>query len=239
MAVVRASVALTTVVCVERLLLARVQLGEPRLGGLCLGRTGVRSSSSALAARVATTGWRRSSRWRGRQHTRRVRRRAGRPNQAPVCRRVRAQAPTPELLGVQHILPRPRPLGPARSLGLVARAGAVGARAERRQARACTPPPRAPSPCRARASWLPGRRSVKFRSGGEVAEQVPDSSHRAFINSTANQYTPAQDNPGTLQKLSDAACSPLAGEACSLPRTGSVSPSRAMSQGRCAIRDGR
>ena len=94
--------------------------------------------------------------------------------------------------------------------------------------------------CRARASWLPGRRSLKFRSGGEVPEQVQnDISHRAFINSTANQYTPAQDNPGTLQKLSDAACSPLAGEACSLPRTGSVSPSRAMSQGRCAIRDGR
>ena len=37
MAAVRESVALTTVVCVARLL-ARVQLGEPRLGGLCLGR---------------------------------------------------------------------------------------------------------------------------------------------------------------------------------------------------------
>ena len=91
-AVVRASVARATVVCVciERLL-ARVQLGEPRLGGLCFG-AGVRSSSSALAASVATTGWRRSSRWRGRQHTRRVRRRAGRPNPAPVCRRVRASS---------------------------------------------------------------------------------------------------------------------------------------------------
>ena len=53
------------------------------------------------------------------------------------ARGTRAQAPTPEV-GVQQIFfPRPRPHGQTCGLGLVALAGGVDDRAERRQRRAC------------------------------------------------------------------------------------------------------
>ena len=148
-AAVRASVARATVVCVcvERLL-ARVQLGEPRLGGLCLGR---RAPASGHRPVRSPRAWRRQA-GAARAGGVVVSIRGGCGGARAVltqrpCAAACARAPTPEL-GVQQILPRPRPLGPARGLGLVARAGIVGARAER-QRRACTPPPRAPSPCRA------------------------------------------------------------------------------------------
>ena len=57
MAAVRESVALTTVVCVARLL-ARVQLGEPRLGGLCLGR---RAPASGHRPVRSPRAWRRQA----------------------------------------------------------------------------------------------------------------------------------------------------------------------------------
>ena len=57
MAAARESVARTTVVCVARLL-ARVQLGEPRLGGLCLGR---RAPASGHRPVRSPRAWRRQA----------------------------------------------------------------------------------------------------------------------------------------------------------------------------------
>ena len=158
---IRESVARTAVPCAERLL-ARVQLGEPRLGGLCLGR---RAPASGHRPVRSPRAWRRQA-GAARAGGVVVSIRGGCGGARAVltqrpCAAACARAPTPEL-GVQQILPRPRPLGPARGLGLVARTGIVGAPAER-QRRECTPPPRAPSACRAVTAETALR--LKFRAG--------------------------------------------------------------------------
>ena len=116
-----------------------------------------------LAASVAATGWHRSSRWLGclHAHGRRVRRRADRPNPAPVCHRAR------ELRSSWHTGNKLRLWSSAFSrssrvhgltgrragLGLAALAGVVDDRAEGRQRRAM------PSPS------VPTRRSSSLKTG--------------------------------------------------------------------------
>ena len=151
--------------------------------------TGVRSSSSALAARAATTGWRRSSSWRGclHAHGRRVRRRADRPNPAPVCHRAR------ELRSSWHT-GTSSDSGARRSADLLPastapRAGAQGSAWPR-----------------LRASSMIARRGgrgghavsvradpalLKFEDRGQATElsMRPDCRAQAFRNSNSNQYT--------------------------------------------------
>ena len=148
-AAVRASVARTTVVCVcvERLL-ARVQLGEPRLGGLCLGR---RAPASGHRPVRSPREWRRQAGAAraagadvsthtagecGGAQTVLTQRRCATARVSSGARGTRAHAPTPEL-GVQQIFLRPRPKGRRagsarprlRALSIIARRGGRGGHA--------------------------------------------------------------------------------------------------------------
>ena len=133
-----------------------MQLGELRLGGLCLG---CRAPASGHRPVRSPREWRRQAGAAraagadvsthtagecGGAQTVLTQRRCATARVSSGARGTRAQAPTPEL-GVQQIFfPRLRPRGQTRGLGLAALAGVVDDRAERRQRKAM-PSPSAPT----------------------------------------------------------------------------------------------